>query len=718
MLGRKFAKPPVKVACLNCRVSRIRCDGRKPCSLCTSKGKECSYVPSRRGGPRKKRPQSHSPEHYTPHDDAHHPESVFDTGLEKGFMFDQFDFLSVPAAGLHALDPMDLSPPSQPSDTAESDQLLMQTDSVASHYSNFPKFLVRTYGSEPQILNAYYDFIHNYFPILPPRVSPPMPDQPIEDHTPYTVFPPKSPAMLYVPQSPLSLAISAILALIPHPEDPEPLSESSVIQRRAYAHTFATLASSKAEEDLDYESSCDLSQALPNQQPSIPRGRFHDHTSVELESLLALLVLSVYEYAQRGNVLKMKSRAGQALSIAMGKSLDRWMVEDGDSEARRRAWWMTYYCFVQCSIVNATPLTITINDPEFKTPYPTFSSDKEGWSILIQTQQLLVSATQYITDLDRAISFRTSLNPVFQEMQRLDTWAKSLLVQVDQLPTLADKPDGSEYHEIITAKSVRAMSRIKLSSAHIKIHRFRAFSDIPIFIKKHCDLAVAYTDDSNTQTDGNAVVSQAETENPSCSCSSLKPFQNASSVESSFQSVHSNPVSSTIRGPFLPEFPYSVQESTRICYRAAITISKMFESLPIPHPLQKSYRQQLIGGMLPRTMPSFACCLMQSSYAMLMLFYKARVGLGVNFGSGSDQGSTVPSHAEHITELRNGLRRTITAAANYSQAFEALNGMKGKLDEIRGAYETAFPEDFVDERDAGAISANSSTVAWVSGAIG
>jgi hypothetical protein len=80
---------------------------------------------------------------------------------------------------------------------------------------------------------------------------------------------------------------------------------------------------------------------LPTQEPSIPRGRFHDHTQVELESLLALLVLSVYEYAQRGNLLKMKSRAGQALSIAMGKSLNRWMVEDGDSEAWRRAWWMT-----------------------------------------------------------------------------------------------------------------------------------------------------------------------------------------------------------------------------------------------------------------------------------------------------------------------------------------------------------------------------------------
>ncbi|KAJ6061647.1 uncharacterized protein N7446_005767 [Penicillium canescens] len=686
MGSRKFSKPPVKVACLNCRVARIRCDGQKPCGLCASKGKECSYVPSRRGGPRRKKHQSHSPEPRIQQDDAQHPNSLLDPNVDKRpFMFDQFDLLSIPAAGLQALDPMDLSP-----------SLKVPIPSKAINFLRGQ--------TQNQILNAYYDFIHDYFPILPPRVSPPLPDEPIDNHAPHAAFPPKSPAMLYVPQSPLSLAVSAILALIPHPEDPEPLSEKSVMQRRAYAHTFAALASSKAEADWDFESSCDLSQPLPTQEPSIPRGRFHDHTPVELESILALLVLSVYEYAQRGNLLKMKSRAGQALSIAMDKSLNRWMVEDGDSEARRRAWWMTYYCFIQCSIVSSTPLTITINDPEFKTPYPRFSSDKEGWSILIQTQQLLVSATQYITELDKALSSRTNLNPIFQEMQRLDAWARFILAQVDQLPTLAREPDRSDYSEIITAKSIRAMSRIKLSSARIKIHRFRAFSDIPIFIKKHCDLAVAYTDESNSHTDGNAVVAQAETENPSCPCSNLKPFQDASSVESSFQPSNSNADSSATQGPFLLNFPYSCQHSTKVCYQAAIVISKMFESLPIPHPLQNQYQQQLNRRILPRTMPSFACCLMQSSYAMLMLFYKARVGVG--FCSGPDEEDTETSLAEHISELRYGLRRTITAASNYSQAFEALKGMR---DEIRGAYETAFPEDFMGG-EATAISADGNRI--------
>jgi hypothetical protein len=65
---------------------------------------------------------------------------------------------------------------------------------------------------------------------------------------------------------------------------------------------------------------------------------------VELEGLLALLILSVYEYVQRGNLLKMRYRAGQALAIALDKSLYAQMGNDETSEARRRAWWMTV-CF-------------------------------------------------------------------------------------------------------------------------------------------------------------------------------------------------------------------------------------------------------------------------------------------------------------------------------------------------------------------------------------
>lgn len=149
--------------------------------------------------------------------------------------------------------------------------------------------------------------------------------------------------MMYRPRSPLSLAISAILALIPHPSDPHQSSAASVIQRRTYAHAFAQLTNTSIEADCDLRiSSTDPGQALSDGRPCVNRERFHPRTPVDLESLLALLVLSVYEYSQRGNMLKMRYRAGQALSIALDKSLHGQGTEhDEFSEARRRAWWMT-----------------------------------------------------------------------------------------------------------------------------------------------------------------------------------------------------------------------------------------------------------------------------------------------------------------------------------------------------------------------------------------
>lgn len=187
-------------------------------------------------------------------------------------------------------------------------------------------------------LNAYYEFIHLYFPVLPPRAAPPTQDQPL--HCP--VSDASEPLMVYRPRSPLSLAISAILALIPHPDDPEPTSVPSVLRRRTYAHKFAQLANSiiEAESDLDL-SSTDPSQALSMPRPPVKRERLHPHAPVDLETVLALLILSVYEYSQRGNLLKMRYRASQALALALDKSLHCQAAENQYSEARRRAWWMT-----------------------------------------------------------------------------------------------------------------------------------------------------------------------------------------------------------------------------------------------------------------------------------------------------------------------------------------------------------------------------------------
>lgn len=144
------------------------------------------------------------------------------------------------------------------------------------------------------------------------------------------------------PSSPLSLAIASLLVLIPHPDEKDPSRPEYVKLRRDTAHSFAQAALEAVEVDSELvASSSDPSSALSEGVPQLDRDPFHPFVPVCLESVLALLLLSVYEYAQRGNINKMRNRAGQALTTAMSISLHETVEEDEFAEAKRRAWWMT-----------------------------------------------------------------------------------------------------------------------------------------------------------------------------------------------------------------------------------------------------------------------------------------------------------------------------------------------------------------------------------------
>jgi hypothetical protein len=185
-------------------------------------------------------------------------------------------------------------------------------------------------------LDAYYIWLHPYFPILPPARS----SQPKDN--PRFRFP-ESSEPTFESLSPTSLAISAILALIPHPEDSAPFEQHSIIARRETSHLFAkrTLECIETDSELP-SSSVSPAQALLDEHSHISRPCFHPCVPIELEAVIALSILSVYEYAQRGNISKMRDRAGQALMRAMDLSLhNRETESDVYAEARRRAWWMT-----------------------------------------------------------------------------------------------------------------------------------------------------------------------------------------------------------------------------------------------------------------------------------------------------------------------------------------------------------------------------------------
>lgn len=696
---RKFAKPPVKVACLACRASRTRCDGQEPCSSCANKGRACSYLPSKRGGPRKKKSSAppSDPDELS-QNSTWDPPIVQNAQYEEDGVFSQIEPLALPGAGLRH---MDFNPEVQDMFAGMFVHQAVPVPQVLLP-SGGKQPTVRTYGSEQDILKAYYDFIHPYFPILPPSIAQPGPDLPLEDAGSHPNSPIEEVNLTYQPVSPLSCAISAILALIPLPNM---IDSSSVMLRRSFSQTYARLATVRIEADGELvDSVTDPAKALNYAQPTINRSPFHPRAPVELESILALLVLSIYEYAQRGNMMKMRYRAGQAWVLAMNLGLNALGPEQDEfTEARRRAWWMTYFCVLQGSIASVTPSPVMINDNRFTTPYPQFTSDPEGWSILLQAQQALIAANQFIMDLNRCLKTRSSMQWIYDQMKQLDAWNSSLMTRANAPPSVPRPGDMSMASEFEIADSIRAISRIKIASAQITMHRFRAFSDLPVFIKKHLDLAPAASnvnDPFHTSNSGDS--------NPlECQCHQFHPI--GSVLPAEYNGSRSDATTAAGVGPEHPHycwlgpgFPFSAQQSSDICLRAALMISHMLGSLPYPlssrtgshgesasHPPFGDPALLDPRAQYPRTMPYYAACTMQGSYALLMLVYQTRLAIS------KDRASNVlydghQSSPEHMLDgLSTSLDCIVGAISNFSRAFESLSGMR---ENIQRAIQTAFSQ--------------------------
>ena len=259
-------------------------------------------------------------------------------------------------------------------------------------------------------LEAYYVYIHAYFPILPPPWFDNPEDRPVapgDDNA--------QDGSGFVPSSPLSLAICTILSLIPHPLDRSPSHEDSVLLRREVAQTFAqsTLESIEIETEMP-ESATAPADALAEEHASFHRTKFHPDVPLELESTIALSILSVYEYAQRGNMNKMRARAGQALMSAMNLGIHASVDNVNHAEATRRAWWMTVN---QLQRVSGRSLIRLLS---------TFASVRDRSSVMLYVFKSLPFAVKSLNDSSASHhqsqstirDSRPSFRP-FQRMKRL-----------------------------------------------------------------------------------------------------------------------------------------------------------------------------------------------------------------------------------------------------------------------------------------------------------
>ncbi|KAK3934998.1 Sorbicillinoid biosynthetic cluster transcription factor sor3 [Diplogelasinospora grovesii] len=670
---KKFATPPVKIACLSCRASRTRCDGGKPCASCRTRDKECEYRPSRRGGARVRRKRP--PEAASKNPLQVQVNEMPETPQEPIPLTNYVD----PGAGLVQLQDM-----FQDSDFIF-DTLFMTAipgstsdDSSSAMPSNLacppPIPMVRTYQDDSAILEAYYVFIHPYFPILPAPSHIPL-DRPIsrpQNHV--DEF-----EAGFEPSSPISLAISAILALIPCPDDVNYLSQESVMFRRKYSHYLAQSAIEGIESEHELpDSSTSPERALQAEDEST-RLPFHAGVPQELESIIALDLLSVYEYAQRGNIKKMQRRAMQALMSAMQLFLHTNPPDDGFAEAKRRVWWMTYICTCQGSIVsNSKPMFETFL-PSFSTAFPIIESDPEAFPVFIQAQQAILGATQFVIELNRAVEARADMSQIYEKMKELELLLEPLSQRAEAWNLPSSNTTPVDPSEEVLGRSLRAMAQIKLNSARIKLHRYCAFHDLPVFTGKHCDLKAKTEDDSG----GNLEPRQLPT---CCSSFTSLPTSSPESVTSTRSSPYSDSTTSgsssvsTTASSSTSPFPFNPHQSAKICLRAALNIANSFDELPYPNPTGQLCSAPIFLSptsaiVVPRTMPSFACCAMQCAYALLMIHQRT---------------NAFPESANNymvgtlLARLQHGLTSILATLENYAIASEALGGMR---EQIRKAIE-------------------------------
>lgn len=139
-------------------------------------------------------------------------------------------------------------------------------------------------------------------------------------------------ALPYQPTTSLGLALAALLTLIPHPQDQTPSDPCGITLRRSFGQLFAEAAFLTAEKEIESSEVEDDSYDIPVEGQGV-----HPHLPPQLHPILAFVVLSVYEYCQRGNISRMRMRANQAVTTAIDYSLHQ--LNEAALEAQRRAWW-------------------------------------------------------------------------------------------------------------------------------------------------------------------------------------------------------------------------------------------------------------------------------------------------------------------------------------------------------------------------------------------
>ncbi|KAJ5356231.1 hypothetical protein N7517_010840 [Penicillium concentricum] len=405
------------------------------------------------------------------------------------------------------------------------------------------------------------------------------------------------------------------------------MAETNLGLRRSYAQLFAQAALAAVETETD-----DLAPALSTNVPETDLSRreeqdgLHPQIPTELHPVLALVVLAIYEYCQRGNISRMRARGNQAITTAMDISIHSLDSTTTDySEAQRRAWWMTIWVTYLSSSLHLSP-----------------------WPIMMKAQEALFESNKMVQNIER-LDETAVLSDFGTRIRTLDSNLVSLIGEADRhlLTTFDEEPEAS------IAQTMWMISRMFIHAARTRLHRFRAFMDIPLFLDKYCDLAAINSADFPHETSAPKWVTDCET-----------------------------------------SFPFTEQESSMICLKSSLVVTAIYRNLPHPNPLALAPSR---STTYPKTIPYFACSAMQSCYALLMLLHRLRASLATDRLADCYHLLNNPTPLSEIADaerLREELRHGVEILGRSLKSDVIFEGVGGMGREIEGAYLAAFPSCF------------------------
>ncbi|KAF6832233.1 hypothetical protein CPLU01_06332 [Colletotrichum plurivorum] len=281
-------------------------------------------------------------------------------------------------------------------------------------------------------LQCYYTKLYPVFPILPP------PTQDMLNESPSP-----SGRDAYEPSSPLLLAIIAILCHSPRGQDGRSMLESER-SSDALPNSLA-LRALNAIENWPATGSDQLTAS--EFHPGIPR---------ELEPALACCFLSLSQYLHQGDVGEMASLAERAHGLLTSIQRRARDLPRNFEEGFQRAWWVTVG-----SLLTRMWMLMMI------------------WELYIRTEEALVASTLLLVALVKGFNSQTAVPSFRRNIRVLNEVISFQLTKVD-----SERQHATSLPESRDADCLLSTSRIRLMSARIKLHRYRALMDHPEILKR------------------------------------------------------------------------------------------------------------------------------------------------------------------------------------------------------------------------------------------